>query len=549
MQSENQILGTKTITLLALGLALAASAPSARANVYASNIKINGTLRGSASVVLGAGATISYILNEPASAGVTIKISSGNTVIRTISVAGGSAGTTRGLNTVVWDGKNDANANVPIGSYTVTITAGSAGYDVWTQIGTNASPKLFWPSGIAVDTSTNSPYYGRVMVANGVNTAQNVAPHRVGILKFNANGTEADEGQSNAGNPFRTDSYLGDSISALKYGTDDRVYFNDWVGAGKITACDMIMSTNQLVLDADSFFGTASAGNFPDMDVTDPGTTNALGWMADGNYPSVGIWCWPLTNNGAADPAFAGINVVATGGNDIPLRSGFGLKIDEAGDIFIGEVRSNPGDTSPKVICITNWHSAPSLPIVNENLAWQAGALVDDTFLNVADVSIDSRAKPKLVSAAFSNGAGGMKVLNAADGTLVTNLNQGVGIYYISTCWDNVGNVYGGSDNSTWHAFSPPGANQATTPAVASIQVAGATTPPVIGGISISNETVIIHFSSGTSDPASAFTLFSAGVVNGTYSQAIGATITGSGGTYQATVAVAVGPQFYRIRR
>ena len=117
---------------LALALALATSAPSAHANVFASNVKINGGMT-NVSVAQGAGVTITYILNEPASSGVALKILSGATAVRTISIAGGSAGTVRGLNTVTWDGKNDSSANVPAGNYSVSIKAASSGYAGWTK--------------------------------------------------------------------------------------------------------------------------------------------------------------------------------------------------------------------------------------------------------------------------------------------------------------------------------------------------------------------------------------------------------------------------------
>ena len=548
MKSNKYLSQISIVTGLALALALTAFAPSARANVYASNIKVNGVLTGLATVGQGSGATITYILNEPASSGVTIKILSGATLVRSITISGGIAGTTRGLNTIVWDGKNNGNANVAPGNYTVSVSASSSGYLVWTQILTNTNAKVYWSSGIAVDTTTNSAYYGRVMVANGVTTALNVAPHPVGILKFNADGSEADEGQSAAGNPFVTDPYLSDSCRSLKYGTDDRVYYDDWTGSGRIIACDMIMSSNQVVLDSANFFGTASGGNWADIDVTDLGTTNAMAWFADGGYPSVGVWCWPLTNNGVADPTFEGINVLASGGAAIPLRSGYGMMIDTAGDIFLGEVRSNPTDTSVKLTCITNWQSASSLPIVSENIGWQDGAESDSVFRSVAAVAIDSRANPKYVSAAFSGSSGGLIIVNAADGTVVTNINQNLAVYYIGTCFDNVGNVYAGNANAAtpWEVFSPPGANQATTPAVATIQV---TVPMAISNIAVSGGTATIKFTGNPSDPASAFKLLSSGTVNGTYSLAAGAVITGSAGSYTATVAASSAAQFYRIER
>ena len=232
MKSKMYSCGSLVSTGLALALALSTYTPSARANVYASNIKVNGVLSGSAAVGQGIGANITYILNEPASLGLAVQVYSGATLVRTIAIAGGSPGTAQGLNTVFWDGKDDSSVNVPVGNYKVTVTAASNGYLEWTKIIDNSNTKVYWPSGIAVDTSTNSPYYGRVMVANGVRTANNVAPHPVGIVKFNADGSEGDEGQSNAGGAFRTDAYLGDSVRSIKYGADDRIYFLDWVGIG-----------------------------------------------------------------------------------------------------------------------------------------------------------------------------------------------------------------------------------------------------------------------------------------------------------------------------
>jgi hypothetical protein len=559
MKSRKCSYGSLIGTGLAFALALSTYTPSAHANVYASNIKVNGVLQGSATVGQGVGATITYILNEPASLGLTVQIYSGATLVRAIAIAGGSSGTTQGLNSVVWDGKNDSNVAVPLGDYSVKITASSNGYLDWTLIIDNTNPKIYWPSGIAVDTRTDSPYYGRVMVANGVNTANNVPANPVGIVKFNADGSEGDEGQSNAGNPFRTDAYLSDSVRSIKYGTDDRIYFLDWVGNGKVIACDMIMSTNQLIFDANlNPILRGLTSGMADMDITEPGTTNGLVWLADADYPSVGVYAFPLTNNGAADSTSAGFNVLAPGPN-IPLRTGFGMMVDDTGDVFIGEVRGNTGDPNPRAISITNvwgasigyptnwWNTVETFPIVDTDLNWSVGQS-DDTFRSIAALAIDSRTSPKYVACAMSAGSGGVRILNAADGTLVTNINQGVTMNYIGTCFDNVGNVYAGNANtaSSWQAFSPPGANQATTPAVVRVQVVA---PPRITSINVSGGTATIQFTSAATDPSSAFTLDSAGVVDGIYSPASGAVITGSGGTYQATVSTSGPTQYYRITR
>ena len=96
-----------------------------------------------------------------------------------------------------------------------------------------------------------------------------------GISKWNADGSFADEGQSTPPGTFRTDGFLSDSVRSIKYGTDDRIYFNDWVGNGKVWACDMKMTTSQLIINADlqPTLSTLSSGMY-DMDITDLGTTN-----------------------------------------------------------------------------------------------------------------------------------------------------------------------------------------------------------------------------------------------------------------------------------
>ena len=109
---------------LALLLATLAISPDSRANVYASNIKLNGSL---SSVTNGPGSpvTISYVLNQPATLGTTINILSNVTVIDTISIASGN-GTRMGTNSIVWGGTNSLGANLPGGIYSVSIKAAAS---------------------------------------------------------------------------------------------------------------------------------------------------------------------------------------------------------------------------------------------------------------------------------------------------------------------------------------------------------------------------------------------------------------------------------------
>ena len=132
--------------------------------------------------------TISYILNENATAGVSVRIYSGTNVIKTFAASDGLPGTFAGLNSFQWDGTANNGVAVPPGVYTVSITAGAEGYDSWTAItddSTNFS--VFYPSGIAVNKNTNSPYYGRVFIAN---CADGGDPTQAsGIFKYNADGS------------------------------------------------------------------------------------------------------------------------------------------------------------------------------------------------------------------------------------------------------------------------------------------------------------------------------------------------------------------------
>src|SRR5260370_24252297 len=96
----------KRVSLLLLCLGLASHA---RANVYATNIRLN---NGTTNVALpfSGSVRIGYILNEPATAGVAISVKSGSSLLRTITLTNSNAGTLRGTNAVVWDGE-DSNGN------------------------------------------------------------------------------------------------------------------------------------------------------------------------------------------------------------------------------------------------------------------------------------------------------------------------------------------------------------------------------------------------------------------------------------------------------
>src|SRR5688572_8398277 len=109
--SRRSLLGLSMVIALCL-----ATTKSVHANVYATNLRLNG---GHTNLIYAASTNvaISYLLNEPASGGVTIVIKSSGTPVRTITLPGGGLGTTRGSNYVVWNGRDDASNNLATGSY------------------------------------------------------------------------------------------------------------------------------------------------------------------------------------------------------------------------------------------------------------------------------------------------------------------------------------------------------------------------------------------------------------------------------------------------
>jgi len=252
------------IAVLAAGFL---AAPTAQANVYASNIRLNGSLT-NATVNTGSSLAISYVLNEPATMGVTLNVLSGTNIIRSFNFASGSPGALRGSNVVMWDGNATGGAPAGPGNYTLSITAAASGYTNWTQTSLDSTNNVaVFPHGIAVDNNTNSPYYGRVVMGNDVGATQHGVAQLVGLYKMNADGSPADEGTFGyagyttnddgtvaVGQMSRTGPNLSGNNNAnpsiIRIGEDDRIYWADDSYCGAIVACDMQATTNQIVINS-----------------------------------------------------------------------------------------------------------------------------------------------------------------------------------------------------------------------------------------------------------------------------------------------------------
>jgi hypothetical protein len=551
MKAPKYLRSHLTIGGVALALALATAAPSARANVFASNVKVDGGMTNIA-VAQGTSISISYILNEPASSGVTIQILTNTTAVRTISIAGGSPGTTRGLNTVTWDGKNDSSANVPAGNYSVSVKAAASGYAGWTKITDDDNPGNYtWESrGIAVNRNANSPYYGRVFVGNSYPGPGSLNGDLLGIQKLNADGSAADEGGfSDGGITWRAAYY---APFRIRVSDDDYVYVEDWFDAGDIYRFDgAISSASALHVFAPP--ADTSLGNFAGIWITGQSTNTVL-WTADIRWPgSRGISKFLIQPDGTFDPT-AGIDVVGVGGGALPGLDlyPYPVSVDKAGNIYTAQYRANQGDSEALVYRFPAYDPATNGFAVEYQADWSAGP--GDDYNRARGVAVDPTGT--YVAACFwgvTAATGNVKILNAADGTVVTNLDLGIaypsGLTSDPTShldtdadWDAVGNLYYLDDNpGCWRAFSPPGANQATTVARAQVKVIPST--PITIHIAPSGGGYSISYSTGV---GSQFVLLTSPTVNaamGTWSRA--ATNTATSGSFSVSPSTRT---FYRVK-
>jgi hypothetical protein len=211
------------------------------ANVYATGVRLN---NGSADVTVAPGTplTINYVLNEAATRGVQIEFRSGESAVETLNLTPGEPGTLRGTNTITWE------VSIPLGTYTVTITAVAVGYTNWTQITEDDNPgNHIWEGrGIAVNSNPSSPYYGRVYVSNSRANEDptDLLGDRLGVLKWNADGSPASEGALSTGDY----PWAGDFFSPWKVesGGDDRVYVSDFTANGVLLSWDPTISRQRL---------------------------------------------------------------------------------------------------------------------------------------------------------------------------------------------------------------------------------------------------------------------------------------------------------------
>jgi hypothetical protein len=481
-------------SLLVAALMLLAGCLSSRANVYATDIKLNGSTN-NAAIVASSGLQISYILNEPATAGVTVQIESSSAVLWTTNLAWQMAGTAEGSNSVAWDGTDQTTgASAAAGIYSISITAGAVGYDNWTNItddGTNFSVEA--PMSIAVNKNANSPFCGRVFVGCAPSPDVPGVVFNPGIAKFNADGSAPDEGGGVCKGGYQWAGLPYFSPWKISISSDDKVYIDDWSAGGIVLAFDEVISTNYMTV-----LGTNNY-SYPDEKLSGPlvtgAGTNTLLLMADANTNtanggSLGIVEWAVTNNGLVGSNDTGTVLVGISSNTNGLTvAPWDMSLDTNGNIYA--IQNLDGVTDPgyagtmRVFCfpayegVTETNAIWSIGSTDEDLEKAFGIAVDPSATFVAVAVFGYGTSPESLS------NGGVNIYYATNGQLVTQLDTTNGLdyspEYTDVAWDNAGNLYATDyGNSVWRAYSPPGPNQATTVAVPVVEVYDALAQPLL---------------------------------------------------------------------
>ena len=451
--------------LSGLAFSLIVPSPSARANVYATNVKLNGDYT-NVVCAQGTGLSISYLLNEPATLGVAINILSGSNSVRTISVPAGSPGALRGTNSVFWDGLDFSSNNVPGGTYSVAVTALAAGFTNWTQtsVDTNPGNYVWEPEGIAVDQNRASRYFGRVFIGNADTNPQgtNVGDH-IGILKLNADASPAEESPTNW---VSTGGYVwsGGNVSPWKIqvSADDRVYIMDEGSSppGLIYNWDPTISTNYVAVLQPDNLGDSGAVIPNGLALSGSGTNSELfiadtrDWLGFGPSGSLGIIKYNLLD-GACATNDTGITVVAT--HDNPDGSSTGTNLDESPyDVALDPNQNlyviqyiepippdNLPDVASRVLRFPAYNPSANGGAPEITPTWYAGSL-DDSYDGAAGVAVDPTATYVAVAlVGLTNG--NFRILSATNGALLADLDldtNAPATHYDTACaWDAAGNA------------------------------------------------------------------------------------------------------------
>jgi len=434
------------------------------ANVYASHIEVSATEFSADGIAV---MSISFILNEAADNGVDVKIyDSGNVLVRTISLLAG----VKGINTVEWDGTDDSGNFVLVDKYTVEVIASDDGYTEWTKISDDTKTVMYSGKGIEVNKDPESPYFGRIYVANGApGTSGNAGAfyNGDGIYMYTPdqdtiNFSDASVDWSSSSNsPFKTTIGEDGSVYVCDYGHDWLWQFDPEISA----------ASAKLILDDDNRVTDQwIAANW----VHGSGADRQI-YTADAHYATgQGIIMYAIGTNELMPDGDTGVLAVARPNNGYYQND---VEVASDGSIFFSQRRSAKGeilDKDGKPIDVKA--AGEAYPLVKYPAYTGTTLTIDDTlwtvpmsYVGAEGIALDE-ARNRVAWGDYYSGK--VYVHNATTGELLWTVESGRN-RSMDLAFDAVGNLYQ-ADNSSeyWTMISPPdGVNSYTTSALDTIAV------------------------------------------------------------------------------
>ena len=522
------------------------------ANVYATQVRLNDSTDPIAAPGIGT-VKISYLLNEPASGGVQLRVSSGTNTVHTIDVKPGTPGALKGTNLITWDGQLDGSRPLRPGVYRISLTASNTGHADWTQLTSDADIRTYvWEGrGVAVNPNPDSPFFGRIFIANAGRGPGLYPGDDVGILKFNADFTDAADGGFSTGGY----NWAGDLHSPWKIevSRDDGVYVNDFTSHGEFHRFDQSISpASHLQITSAANAGETGAARLGGFALSGIGRDTALvvGDQRATNTP--GILRFALGITGVAATNDTGTIMIGSGGSLSGIPGDVAL--DKAGNAYVIQSPMDPLNPQPVILKFPPWDPSTNngTPILQAD--WAVGG-TEPHFGNPSGIAISPDGNFLAVSFLGTTPlAGNTSVFYTSNGAPVASLDLGQSISGQSShedtdcAWDAAGNLYYIDNHyGAWRAVSPPGPNGFTTPSIAFIQITG---PLNITGIGLSNTTVTILFDGAETEDPSAFEIHSSGDPMTGYTLEAAAVISQTGpGHFQATIPQTGAQKFYRLKR
>ena len=440
MKRSNILIAALT---LILGLAT-----TSYANIYATNLEVSAE-------VITTGTTnstveISFLLNEDSDSGVDVKIYSGASLVRTITLATA----TKGSNSVTWDGTDAGGATLPDGDYTFEVTAADDGNTAWTKISDDLLTVMYSPKGVSINKDSESPHFGTVYISNGyAGTSSNTGGvyNGDGIYLFSAaqdSLTFSDGGISWG--------HSSNSPNKTSIGDDGRVYVTDY-GADELYVFDADISPASAfrVLDADN----KVADQYISANWVHGSGADRVIYTADAHY---------ATGQGILEYAI-GLEDTMVAGNygevaiERPNNGYYQLDVetDQAGNIYFCQKRADPDQAYP----LLKYPPYTGTTLTLADTLWT----VPMTYAGANGIALDE-ASNRIAWGSYYSGT--VYIHNATTGALIETFETGQSRTQ-DLAFDAAGNLYTIDNGSEyWHIWSSPdGANSFTSPGQATIAI------------------------------------------------------------------------------